>query len=136
MTSLCCFFVPGLAQTKGSAKGFAMPNKKRPGKYRAVIVNDNPKAKGWQASVKMVAELAMGARPPVDGPVRITMAFQMPRGSTVKRETPCVRPDLSKLYRCAEDGLTGVCFKDDAQVIEATLTKTYGEPGVVIEVFH
>lgn len=135
MTSLCRFFVPGIAQTKGSSRGFVVANKKKPGKFRAVITNDNPKAKDWQKCVTLVAEFAMGDRPPVLGPVRLTMAFQMDRPKTVDREFPSVRPDLSKLYRCAEDGLTGVCFKDDAQVIEATLTKTYGEPGVIIEVF-
>lgn len=34
-------------------------------------------------------------------------------------------PDLSKLLRALEDGMTDVVWRDDAQVVQATVRKLY-----------
>jgi crossover junction endodeoxyribonuclease RusA len=73
---------------------------------------------GWEAKVA-------GATP--HGlPVRITIIFIMPRPKTVKRPYPTVAPDLDKLVRGVLDGLTGIAYEDDAQVIEIHAHKVYG----------
>jgi len=68
-----------------------------------------------------------------EGPVSIELKFVMQRPKTVKREHPHVRPDLDKLIRAVLDGLTGVGYRDDEQVVSIDARKTYGsEPGVFI----
>ena len=37
-------------------------------------------------------------------------------------------PDIDKLARCALDALTGIVFRDDAQIVDLHATKRYGEP--------
>lgn len=61
--------------------------------------------------------------------VRITVEFHLARPkSAKKRAYPTVKPDADKLVRGVLDGLTGVCFEDDAQVVRIEATKVYGMP--------
>jgi Holliday junction resolvase RusA-like endonuclease len=48
---------------------------------------------------------------------------------------PTTKPDSLKLARGAEDSLTGIIYRDDAQVIDLNVKKRYGSPArVEIEV--
>lgn len=40
---------------------------------------------------------------------------------------PTVKPDLTNLAKSIEDGLNGVAFADDSQIVELTLRKHYAE---------
>jgi Holliday junction resolvase RusA-like endonuclease len=40
---------------------------------------------------------------------------------------PTVPPDLDKLIRAVLDGLTGVAYKDDGQVVRITAVKIYAQ---------
>ncbi len=42
------------------------------------------------------------------------------------------RPDLDKLCRACLDSLTGIVWRDDAQVVRLEASKDYGAPGVMI----
>ena len=120
------FVVHGKPETKGSTRAFVV-------KGRAVIVNDNPRAKAWQKLVTLAAQ--WGADTKLTGPVRIALRFQLAKPKSAKRAEPSVRPDLDKLVRCALDGMTGVVFDDDSQVVELKATKVYdSEEGLVVDV--
>lgn len=96
----------------------------------------------WRSDVKQAALVARGidpdARytdepqiPTLDGPIRLAVAFYMPRPASVtvkKRALPIVAPDLDKLVRGVGDALkqAGV-YKDDAQVCDIQATKVYGD---------
>lgn len=65
--------------------------------------------------------------------MELLFVFNKPK--TVKRDEPYVRPDLDKLIRAVLDGLTGVAYEDDQQVIRITAQKAYGETeGVHIKI--
>lgn len=86
----------------------------------------------WRSLIGWEAKLA-GASPH-KLPVRIKITFFMPRPKTVKRLYPSVAPDLDKLIRGVLDGLTGVAYEDDGQVIQIQAQKLYGaEVGAQIE---
>lgn len=81
------------------------------------------------------------------GPIRIFLTFRMSRPRSHYRnlqgeiryaargELPIVAPDLDKLVRAILDALTGIVYRDDAQVWSVVATKQYGEsPGVDISV--
>ena len=55
------------------------------------------------------------------------LVFIFNKPKTVKRNEPYVRPDLDKLIRAVLDGLTGVAYEDDQQVVRLTAQKAYGE---------
>lgn len=76
-----------------------------------------------------------------DGPLglRVTFRLKRPKGhfgsgrnaGAVRHSAPrfpCVKPDATKLLRGVEDALTGVVWRDDAQIVEQFVSKRYGEP--------
>lgn len=130
------FVVYGIAQPAGSKKAFV---NRRTG--RAQIVDDAKKSRPWKHEVKAAAVDAMGDAPLLDGPLRLVATFWVPRprghyGAKGVRSSaphyPAVRPDLTKLVRAVEDALTGIVWRDDAQVVLQGLSKLYGEPARVV----
>ena len=130
------FFVPGIPQTKGSARAFLPKGK---GRY-PVVTNDNPKNKKWARGVKIAAQNAMAKQDMkiLTGPVKLSCVFYVPQPKRVKigLELSTTRPDLDKMVRSVGDALEGTCYKQDAQVAGIMATKFYSlKPGVQITVF-
>jgi len=87
----------------------------------------------WRALIALAAKKA--GCTPIDSPIIISMKFRLKRPKTVKREHPTVPPDLDKLVRGVNDGLTGQAYNDDSQIIKIIASKEYSEsPGVDIEI--
>ncbi len=150
------FTVDGLPQTKGSAKAFvvfadverAVAVYRKTGRKispRAYITNDNPKAKDWQTAVMDAALEARRGGPLVAGelmagPVVADLTFYLERPQKIRSSivSHTTRPDVDKLARCVLDGLTGVLYVDDGQVVAIRLAKQYapidGRPGVTITI--
>jgi Holliday junction resolvase RusA-like endonuclease len=138
MTATTCnvrFVVLGRPQQKGSKQ--VMPVK---GPRRFIVRESNAKARPWANTVSAVArehwhgDLVMG-------PVVVSVAFYFarPKGHygtgrnalALRPSAPTqmiVMPDVDKLARCALDALTGIVFRDDAQIVTLHVGKRYGEP--------
>ena len=98
-----------------------------------MIHNKAVELAAWRADIASAAKLA-GCKPILD-PIAITMRFRVKRPKSVKRDYPTVAPDLDKYIRGVNDGLTGVAFADDSQVIRIIASKEYSDtPGVDIEI--
>jgi crossover junction endodeoxyribonuclease RusA len=129
------FFVAGIPVPQGSHKGFA-----RPGSSFVQIVDDNKAVlKPWRAAVTAAAIEAHGGRSRVEGAVMLVLEFRFVRPKSVsvkKRPFPTVKPDASKVLRAIEDAITDSgLWRDDAQVVEAHITKVYAErPGVQVRI--
>lgn len=132
--------VYGTPVPQGSARAFAIPGKDgaRP---RAVVVSDNKKSLAhWRTQIGNEARQVIRAgdvtgEPPPDfnGPIAVDVIFTFNRPRSVskkERPYPSVKPDIDKLGRAVLDALTGILFKDDAQVVGLHLAKRYNaEPG-------
>ena len=116
------FTVYGTPIPKGSTRAFLCGGKIN-------TVNANAKTKAWQHAVSITAR---GHAPAelLTGAVTVEIGFYLPRPKTVKRKLPTVPPDLDKLIRCILDALTGIIFKDDAQVTGIMAIKGYAENGM------
>ena len=131
------FWVPGKPQPGGSKTAIST----------RVVIDSNPKAKGWKQTVAGHAIRAVG-KPQLKGPVAVEFTFHLlrplahfvgrKRGNTLRAdapEWPTVKPDALKLSRTVEDALTGILYADDAQIVVERLVKRYGEEeGVQVEV--
>lgn len=141
------FTVHGHPEPAGSKR--AVPIRRKAGggwvaTGQTAVIDDNPKAKGWQS---MVADAAVQAMidtedlplEMLEGPLGLAVRFTLkrPKGhfgtgrnaNRVKDSAPwwpCVKPDTTKLLRGVEDALTGILWRDDAQVVEQTAVKVYG----------
>ena len=133
------FTVYGKAQPAGS---------KTPGRTKdgRMFVRDSArKGAPWRRQVAQAAGEAMNGTGLLDGPLSLTVRFWVPRpkghyGVRGLRPSappyPAVRPDVTKLLRAVEDALTGIVWRDDAQVIFQHALKGYGEPArAEVEVF-
>lgn len=137
------FFAPGIPAPGGSKRAFAHKST-----GRIVVTDDCRRNKDWRAVVALAAERAMAGRPPLAGPLALSMTFFLPRpkghfgtgrNARVVRAAapghPAVKPDTTKLVRSSEDSLKGICWLDDAQIVRQHAEKCYGEaPGVWVEV--
>ncbi len=155
-TRAITFAVEGLPQTKGSAKAFvvwahvleAVDRFRKSGKRitpRAFITNDNPNAKHWQETVMDAAINARRTGPLIKGELFggalvVDLVFYLERPQKIRSSvvSHTTRPDVDKLARCILDGLTGVIYADDGQVVAMRLAKQYapidGRPGVTITI--
>lgn len=121
MTASVNFTVYGQALPKGSARAF-MPK----GARFPVVTSTTRGLKEWE---RMIAAAAQGVTTGtlITGPVLLTLAFLLDRPKSLPKKIVhhTKRPDLDKLVRAATDALTGVLWKDDAQVVSIIATKTY-----------
>ena len=130
------FTVHGTPQPAGSKRGF--PIRRANGQMGVTIADANKKSKPWQAAVAAAAREAYSG-PVLTGPIIVNFTFYRVRpkghygakGQLTKkgRDTPypVTRPDVLKLARGVEDALTGVIWRDDAQIWQEALTKLWGD---------
>lgn len=139
--SVLSFVVYGRPQPAGSKKAFQHPST-----GRIVVTDDAKKSRPWKNEV---AETALAALDEVgrlngtllEGPLNLHVVFHLarPKGhhgsgrneGVVKASAPAypaVKPDATKLVRAVEDALTGVVWRDDAQIVSQQIHKIYGTP--------
>ena len=131
------FEILGRAEPSGSKRAFVVP-----GTGRASVVDANPRAKSWKQEVRHAASQAYDAERHglLDGALRVSFVFAMTRPKSHFRTGknahllrdaapvfPVGKPDLLKLARAVEDALTGVIYRDDAQIVVEELRKEYGD---------
>ena len=138
------FDVEGHPSPGGSKNAFRNP---RTG--RIVVVDaGGKKTKVWRQAVAAAGALAMRGRPLLAAPIGVVFDFRMSRPKAhyhadgrIRRDAPpvpIVRPDATKLQRSTEDALTGIVWRDDAEIAEIRTTRAYafeGSSGVRVTAF-
>ncbi|MFO1066300.1 MAG: RusA family crossover junction endodeoxyribonuclease [Pirellulales bacterium] len=129
------FVVPGRPQQRGSKT--AVPVGKRGGGYLTAkngrplisVTDSNKKSKAYMQSVSLIAKHAHAGRPLIEVPIALSVRFYFRRpqdhygtgrnSDKLKPSAPIIHsqsPDLAKLLRCIEDGITGHVWLDDRLV--------------------
>ncbi len=129
---MIAFTVYGKPQPQGSTRMFPI---KTPTGNHMVLTSANRKLKPWRQEV---ASMALQARAvgrvnmaeAFNRPVRVrtNCYFAPPKKMPSGRTGMTVKPDIDKILRGILDSLTGILYKDDAQVVEALAVKLYGLP--------
>jgi Holliday junction resolvase RusA-like endonuclease len=130
------FTVLGKPEPAGSKRAFTNPKT-----GRVQVVDANRHAAPWKQQVAGAARGVLTEAPLLTGPLSLTVVFfvKRPRGhfgtgrnaNVLKPSAPrypAVKPDATKLVRAVEDALTGVIYRDDAQVVDQYVAKRYGTP--------
>ena len=127
-------WIAGIPAPKGSTKSF--PFKRANGTTGVSTTNANPKTKYWQERVATEAQkMSIDndrwyiKKDPRGGAVGVIMTFYLPQPKSRKNSGPTTKPDADKLARAILDGLTGVLFDDDSQVVELAVYKKYALNG-------
>jgi Holliday junction resolvase RusA-like endonuclease len=105
------------------------------------MIEANPHHKGWRDEVISAAKTAMGVQELEKflGPLKVELLFELPKGPTVSRHNPAVKPDVDKLTRTIFDALeiAGV-VQNDSQICDVHAVKVYGttRTGVTISLSY
>ena len=101
------------------------------------------KTRTYETLIKEAAMEAMGSSEALETPVSLYLYIRVPipASATKKRlqaisdgsEKPTKKPDASNILKSVEDGMNGVVYHDDSQIINIHVTKVYSSlPGVDI----
>lgn len=97
----------------------------------------------YEARIREAGRKAMGTQEPLETPMTMFLYIRtgIPKSYSKKRreaclsgdEKPAKKPDSSNILKAVEDGLNGVVYVDDCQIINHHISKVYAsESGVDI----
>ena len=74
-----------------------------------------------------------------DKPVEIWITAVMPKAKTSKKEYPTIKPDIDNIQKAVFDGLNGIAYNDDKQILAAVIHKCfcmfeYEKPRILVTV--
>jgi len=123
---MTAFDVYGVPKPQGSARAFVANGKAR------ITATGGTGFAAWRNAVADAARSAHGDQAPLDGPLRLTIAFRFPMPAArkkVDRERGwcwhTVAPDIDKLTRLVADALTAAgVIVDDARICSLLVTAT------------
>jgi len=127
------FTVPGPPHGKGR------PRFARRGNFVATYTD--AKTSSYEDQIRFYALQAMGSSKPLKTALEafIYVRLPVPQSYSKKRteaclsglERPCKKPDLDNVVKSFMDGMNGIVYQDDDQVVEIHTTKVYAETGGV-----
>lgn len=93
------------------------------------------KTRTYETLIRDAAIEAMGASEPLETPVTLYLYIRVPipKSHSKKRVEACLngldqpikKPDASNILKSVEDGMNGIVYKDDSQIINLHVTKVY-----------
>ncbi len=94
---------------------------------RGIMVESSKALKPWRQMVSATALEKFGTfkGTGLEAVSMIVVFYFAKPMSAKKRVFPTVKPDLDKCLRAILDGLSGITYKDDSQVVEVRMTKLY-----------
>lgn len=125
------FFVPGIPRPQGS--------KRHVGNGR--MIEANKEIYSWRHTVAAYAlqHWEIDGKEHFIGALKADLLFEMPKGPSVTRHNPSVKPDLDKLCRGVFDALeaSGI-IRNDSQFCDLHAAKVYGthRTGVTIKISY
>lgn len=123
------FTVPGTPVAKGRPRSFVRGG--RVGHFTP------EKTVRYESLVAHEASFAMAGGSPVEGPVSLFVVayFPIPSSWSQKRQKAAMeglehvtkKPDLDNVVKAVKDGMNGVAWRDDCQVVSLTANKEYSD---------
>lgn len=123
------FVIPGTPVGKGR------PKFSRQGAFVRAYTPE--KTAAYENLVKVKAEQAMAGRPLIEGPVEVSIRLIVtpPASWSQKKQRealdgrifPTTKPDWDNCGKAICDAMNEIVFKDDKQVVDAHVSKRYGQ---------
>ena len=126
----CSITVHGKPRSRGSKRAITRHGK-------TILLDSDKHSRAWVDAIRAMAGEAWKAEL-LRGPVRVDVVFFFARpkchfgtgrnAAILKASAPTMhvqKPDVDKSLRGVLDGLTGVIFKDDSQVVTAIASKAW-----------
>lgn len=132
------FTVPGQPQGKGRAKIVKIAGFSRMATPQKTVA--------YEGLVAHIGQAAMQGKPMLEGAVACNLFIdcQVPQSWSQKKQRmalageiyPTTKPDKDNVIKAVYDGLNGVVWRDDVQVVDGRQRKRYAAtPGVRVEIW-
>lgn len=118
---------------EGDPHGKGRPRFRSMGKF--VQTYTDGKTKFYEEKVKESARQAMGDSEPLETPVSVFcyVRLPVPKSYPKKRaeaclsglEKPMKKPDIDNIFKSIADGLNGIVYHDDCQIVSINVKKVY-----------
>ena len=104
---------------------------------------DSPEQSRNKLTIGQIGAAAMAGRPPLECAVEVMVAayWQWPKSMSEKKRRVygsqyfTARPDGDNIMKLLGDALNGIVWRDDAQIVTATVSKRYGlTPQTIVRV--
>jgi Holliday junction resolvase RusA-like endonuclease len=129
------FVVPGQPVGKGRARAARRGN--------FITMYTPEKTANYESLVAHAAHVAMAGKSLISGAVAVDLdiRLQIPASWSKKRKEMAAqgliaatkKPDCSNILKAIEDGMNGIIYNDDVQIVQSSQRKRYAEtPGVVV----
>lgn len=123
---------------RGKGRGRAVATR-----FGARVFTDD-KTRTYEAQLRFAGQQAMGRHAPIEGPLAVAVEARFPVAPSWPKKKrlaalagalrPTTTPDADNLLKCL-DGLNGVVFVDDRQIVDAHIRKIYSDrPGLTVTV--
>lgn len=120
------------------------------GRPRFAVVRGKPRAftppqtRSYETALRWASQIAMKSRKPFEGALSVIVTAMMPipkswpkskQEAALRQEIPATgKPDADNLLKTL-DALNGIVFKDDSQIVSATIQKVFSDkPALMIMV--
>lgn len=118
---------------EGEPRGKGRPRFRNTGKF--VQTYTDAKTKNYESLVMDAASNAMGTTEPLETPVSVYLYIRLPipKSYPKKRQEACLsgselpskKPDIDNIAKSVCDGMNGIVFKDDCQIVQINAKKVY-----------
>lgn len=114
----------------------AMPRPRARKMGTHIRIHNDPRLEVFTSKVALFARQAWGGSPPLEGPVGVDIVVfrRLVKASKVKTLAmkagtllPISRPDVDNQAKSILDGLTGIAYADDSQVVGLKASKRYDD---------
>lgn len=103
------------------------------------------KTRAYERAMAWAGKVAMAGQKPLLGPLKVTVTafFAVPASWPAKKRDaalagvirPTGKPDVENCCKSATDGLNGIVYRDDAQIVDQRGIKLYAElPRIKVEI--
>ena len=118
---------------EGNPVGKGRPRFAKRGKF--VSTYTPTKTRDYESIIKDAAKQAMGSSEAVETPVTVAIYITVPIPSSYSKkrteaclsgsERPTKKPDADNVFKSISDGMNGIVYKDDCQIVGINVKKVY-----------
>lgn len=121
---------PRFSTAGGFVKAYDPAKSRNYKSFVKLIAQEEIQAQGWKYT-----ELPLAVTITAYASIPSSKSKKFKQAAITGLERPAKKPDPDNIFKCVTDALSGIAYKDDKQIVAATINKWYAEvPRVEVRV--
>lgn len=113
---------PRFSTAGGFVKAYDPAKSRNYKAYVKLIAQEEIKTQGWKYT-----ELPLAVTITAYMSIPTSKSKKFKQAAILGGERPAKKPDTDNIFKCITDALSGIAYKDDKQIVAATVNKWYAE---------